>query len=199
MVGPLGPRRRRSGTPAKRRPWLRSTPGASQPRPTPPHPLPSGPMRAGDHAAHRPRRHINRLDQPGRPATPSHSGVQRADSRACPSGHLEARTPGHRTPGHRTPGRWTSARPVGRTSPRRDRTRRTGQRPAWPASGHPRDRQHPLDGPTSPRSRRLGALGHPGRRRGDGTCAAALTTAATGQLPTTTRHQAAPRRTAVLM
>src|SRR5215217_904597 len=99
---------------------------------------------------------------------------------------------------HRTRGRWTSARPVGRTSPRwtgdADRATtglagvRTSSRPAttrWAAQA-------------SPGSRRLGALGHPGRLRGDGTYAAALTAAATGQLPSTARHEAAARRTAVL-
>jgi hypothetical protein len=114
------------------------------------------------------------------------------------------RTPGHRTPGRWTPGRWTpgrwtSARPVGRTSSRRDWGRgqgndRPGRRPdisSRPATTRWAARPGPGHGA-------WGALGHPGRLRGDGTCTAALTAAATGQLPSTARHEAAPRRTALL-
>jgi hypothetical protein len=136
----------------------------------------------------------------GRPATPSHSRVQRgADTpgvaprtpEACPSGHLDAPDTG----------RVDAGRPLDRLDGRphdgtgdADRATtglagvRTSSRPAttrWAAQA-------------SPGSRRLGALGHPGRLRGDGTYAAALTAAATGQLPSTARHEAAARRTAVV-
>jgi hypothetical protein len=118
-----------AGTPAKRRPWARVDPPASQHRPPPHHRFLSGPRTVGDHAARRPRGTSTRCAQPGWPAPPSHSRVRRGPDNAaaaprtpeaCPSGHLDARTPGHRTPG-----RWTSARPAGRTSPRR--TGRGGQ------------------------------------------------------------------------
>jgi hypothetical protein len=128
-------------------------PRASQAGPTPR--IPSRQARCSqattppaDHGVHRPV-----VPNRGRPTTPSHSRVQRgADSAAaaprtpgaCPSGHLMHRTRGHRTRGHRTRGRSTSARPVGRTSPRRDRGRgqgndRPGRRPDILATG-----DHPL-------------------------------------------------------
>jgi hypothetical protein len=158
-------------------------------------------MQAGDHAARRPRRHVDPLRPAGRPATPSHSGVQRGtDSaaaaprtpQACPSGHLDA-------PDAWTPDAWTpDVRSTGWTDiPRRTGRGGQGNNRPGPASGHPRDRRPPARRPDLPGSRRPGALGHPGRLRGDGTCAAALT-AVTGQLPSTARHEAAPRRTAVL-
>jgi hypothetical protein len=160
-------------------------------------------MQAGDHGAHRPRGHVDPLRPIRRwPATPSHSRVQRgADSpaaaprtpEACLSGHLDAPdawTPDAWTLDVRSTG-WTDVLTTGLGA-------RTGQRPAWAASGHIlATGDHPLGGPTWPGSRRLGALGHPGRLRGDGTCTAALTAAATGQLPSTALD-AAPRRTALL-
>ena len=123
-------------------------------------PFPSGPMPAGDHAAHRPRRHVDPLRPAGRPATPSYSRGQRgADSAAAaprtpepgPSGHPAA-------PDAWTPDAWTlDVRSTGWTDvPTADRTRRTGQRPAWPASGHPRDRRPPAGRPDLAGSRRLG-------------------------------------------
>ena len=186
------------GTPATRRPWAAVDPRASQPRPPPHHPLPVRPD-----AGRRPRRPPTAAADPLRPAGAAVTeppGVQRgADSATAPPRTPEPVRPDTwrpRTPGHRTPGCWTSARPVGRTS-HGGPDGRTGQRPAWPASGHPRT------GDTRWAARpRLGhgAWGarHPGRLRSDGTRAAALTTPATGQLPSTPWHQAAPRRTAVL-
>ena len=168
-----------------------------------PIPFPSGPMQAGNHAARGPRRHSTSCARPGRPATPSHSGVQRGADGAAPRTRRPVRpdtwmhrTPGPWTPGHRTHGRWTSARPVDGHSPRRDRTRRTGQRPAWPASGHPRDRRPPAGQSDLARSRR------PGRSTQDGSAVMAPAprpdrrrhwTAAS-----TARHEAAPRRTALV-
>jgi hypothetical protein len=115
-VGPLGPRRRRrqdAGQAAAlaRVDLMRASHGQRRPLP-----FPSGPRPAGDHAARRPRGTSTGWTRPGRPATPSHSRVQRgADNlaalprtgEACPSGHLDARTPGHRTRGHWTPDAWT--------------------------------------------------------------------------------------------
>jgi hypothetical protein len=166
-----------------------------------------GPMPAGDHAA---ADHGGTSTRCARPATPSHSGVQRRTARRWCRGHRRPvrpdtrrpRTPGHRTPGHRTPGHRTrehrmSARPVGRTSPRPDRGRGQGN-DGLAGIRTSSDRRHPLGGPTSPRVTATGgARPSPGRLRGDGTCDAALT-AATGQLPSTARHQAAPRRIALL-
>jgi hypothetical protein len=138
--------------------------------------------------------------QPGRPATPSHPGSSARTARRQRRRHqrLSGRTPGY--PGRLDTGHLDAGCPLDRLDghPHGGPDTADRQRPARPASGHPRDRRHPLGGPTSPGSRRPGALGHPGRLRGDGTRAAALTTAATGQLPSTARHQAAPRRTAVV-
>jgi hypothetical protein len=129
-----------AGTPAKRRPWaaVDLVPASHGHRRT--IPFPSGPMPAGDHAAHRPRRHVDHL-RPAGAARHRAPGVQRgADSATAPPQTPEPVRPDTwrpRTPGHRTPGCWTSARPVGRTS-HGGPDGRTGQRPAWPASGHPR-------------------------------------------------------------
>jgi hypothetical protein len=167
------------------------------------HRFPSGPMQAGDHAARGPRGHINRWTQPrgGPPprATPGPARRGQRGGSAADTAGLSVRTPG--CSGRLDTGRVDAGRPLdrldGRIPPRRDRGRgqgndrlagvRTPSRPATPAGR-----------PTAPGSRRLGTLGHPGRLRGDGTCAAALTAAATGQLPSTARHEAAPRRTALL-
>jgi hypothetical protein len=117
---------------ASTRPWHRGT-SIRCARPGGPHSQPLQVQRDADRAAALPR-----------------------TAEACPSGH---RTPGHRTRGHWTSDAWTlDVRSTGWTDiPRRDRTRRTGQRPAWPASGHPRSGDHPLGGPTSPGSQRWGA------------------------------------------
>jgi hypothetical protein len=91
--------------------------------------------------------HVDRLRPRGaaRHTESLHFRVQRrADSaataprtlEACPSGHLD--TPDAWTP---TRGRWTSARPVWTDVPTAGPRTRTRQRPAWPASGHPRDRR----------------------------------------------------------
>jgi hypothetical protein len=153
-------------------------------------PSPSGQARCrqattppADHGA---RGTWTRCARPGRPATPSHSRSSAARTgRRQRRGHQRPVRPDTwrpRTPGHRTPERWTSARPVGRTShggpDEADR-----QRPAWPASEHPRGRRPPAGRPDLARVTAPGALGHPRRLRGDGTGAAALTAAATGQLP----------------
>jgi hypothetical protein len=138
-----------AGTPAKRRPWARVDPRASQTRPTPRHPVPSGPMQAGDHVACGPRRHVDPPRPTGAPATPSHSRSSAArTARRQRRGHrsLSVRTPGHRTPGHRT-----SARPVGRTSPQRDRGRgqgndQPGRRPDILATGDTRWAARPRPG-----------------------------------------------------
>jgi hypothetical protein len=125
-----------AGTPAKRWPWLWWTLVRARHGQRRPLPFWSGPMRAGDHAARGPRRHVDPLRPAG--AAVSHTEptpVQRgATARRQRRGHRRPvrpdtwmhRTPGHRTPGHRTRGHWTSARPVGRTSPRRDRGRGQG-------------------------------------------------------------------------
>jgi len=134
-----------AGTPAKRRPWaaVDLVPASHGHRRT--IPFPSGPMPAGDHAAHRPRRHVDPCARPGRPVTEP-PGVQRgADSATAAPRTPEPVRPDTwrpRTPGHRTPdtGHLDAGGPLDRLDghPTADRTRRTGQRPAWPASGHPR-------------------------------------------------------------
>jgi hypothetical protein len=87
------------------------------------------------------------------PARRGHPGGSAADT-----GGLSVRTPGctgHRRPVrpdtwmHRTPDAWTlDVRSTGWTDvPTMGLGTRTGQRPAWPASGHPRDRRPPAGRP----------------------------------------------------
>jgi hypothetical protein len=181
---PPGPaaRRRRAGKPAKP-----ADPGYGRPscEPRTANVAPSLPVRSD--AGRRPRRRP-RTTAARRPAAPDrgaahHTEPLRGPARpgqrgsAADTGGLSVRTPGH----------WMSARPVGRTSSRWDRGRgqgndRPSQRPDILATG-----DHPLGGPTLPGSRRLGALGHPGRSRH---LRRVLTAAATGQLPGTARHKA---------
>jgi hypothetical protein len=71
-------------------------------------------------------RHTEPPVQPGADraaAAPRNRRPGRPDTWSWTAGH---RTAGHRTRGRWMRGRWTSARPVGRTSSRPDRTRRTG-------------------------------------------------------------------------
>jgi hypothetical protein len=197
-VGPPGPRRRRSRTPAKRRPWLRR-PHGSQARPPLRHPFPSGPMQAGDHAARGPR--ARRPAAPGRGgpphrATPGSSAARTARQQRRGHRSVSVRTPG--CTGRLDTGRLDAGCPLDRLDgrPTADRTRRTGQRPAGV-----RTSSRPATTRWAARPRRVTAPGDarpPRTARGDGTGAAALTAATTGQLPSTTRHDAAPRRTAVL-
>jgi hypothetical protein len=117
-------------------------PRGSQARPTPRIPFPSGPMRAGDHAARGPRRRVDPLRPTGtaRPtATPGPARRGQRGGSAADTGGLSFRTPGwHRTRGRWMCRRWTSARPVGRTSPRRDRGRGQGNdRPGVRTSSRP--------------------------------------------------------------
>ena len=200
-VGRWGQGGAAAGTPAKRRPWARGRPSC-EPATATAAPSLSRQDRCGQ-ATTPPADHggmSTRCARPGRPATPSQSGVQRADRAAAAPRTPERVRPDTRmprTPGHRTRGCWMSARPVGRTSPRRtgrggQGNDRPGRRPDILATG-----DTPWAARPRPGSPRLGALGHPRRLRGDGTCATALT-AATGQLPSTARHEAAPRRTALL-
>jgi hypothetical protein len=173
-------------------------------------PFPSGPMQAGDHAAHRPRGHVDPLrpagavrhTEPLRGPGRGQGGGSAADTGACPSGHLDAPdawTPDAWTPDAWTPDAWTlDVRSTGWTDIAR-RTGRGGQGNDRP--GRRPDSSRPASTPGRPDLARVaapGALGHPGWLRGDGTCAAALTAAAPGQLPSTARHQAAPRRSALL-
>ena len=113
-------------------------PPASRHRQPPRHPFPSGPMPAGDLAAHRPRRHVDPLRPAGAARHRATPGASARTARRQRRGHQRPVRPDTwtpRTPGHRTPGRWT-VRSTGWTDiPTADRTRRTGQRPAWPASG----------------------------------------------------------------
>jgi hypothetical protein len=149
-------------------------------------------------ADHRP------IDPPGpagAAATPNHSGSSAARTgRRQRRGHwsVSVRTPD--APDARSPDTWMlDVRSTGWTDvSTADWTRRTRQRPGWPASGHPRHWRPPPGGPTPPGHGTWGRSGQPGRLRGDGPCAAALTAATTGQLPSTARHDAAPRRTALL-
>jgi hypothetical protein len=189
--------RRRSGGLGCRRTLVRARHG-----PTQHHPFPSDLMRSGDQAASGPRRHVEPAAPNGAArSTEPFQGPARHRQRGCraaDTGGLSVRTPGWiRSRGHRTCGHRTSARPIGRTSARRtedaDRATtgvagvRTCWRPAttrWAAN---------LAGAAA-----SGPLGHPLRLRGDTTCAAALTAAATEQLRSTAQHEAAPRRTALV-
>jgi hypothetical protein len=185
------PGRRPSGGPG-----LRSTscqPATANAAPS----LPSGSMAAGDHAARRPRGHVDPLRPTGAARTPVRRGADSAAAaprtpQACPSGHLDA-------PDTWTPDAWTlDVRSTGgRTFPTagpdeadRATTGLAGVRtPSRPATTRRAVRPRPVTAP--------GAL-DPGRLRGDGTCAAAGRrrhwTAAS-----TARHEAAPRRTALVL
>jgi hypothetical protein len=181
-----------AGKPARWRPRLRSTlvrARHGQRRTTL---FPSGPMQAGDHAAHRPRRHVDHWPRPGRPATPSHPGSS-ADSPAAAPRTPETRLSGHPdAPDAWTPDTWTpDVRSTGWTDvPTTGPWTRTTT--GWPASGHS---WRPAITRWAARLHRVTA---PGGARpamtapGDGPCAAALTAAITGQLPSTARHEAAP-------
>jgi len=197
-VGPLGPGGAAAGTPAKRRPWATSTLVRASHGQRRTIPFPSGPMRAGDHAARGPRGHVDPLRPAGAARHRATPGSSARTARRQRRGHQRPVRPD--TWMYRTPDTWMlDVRSTGWTDiPTADRTRRTGQRPAWPASGHLATGDTRWAARPSPGSRRLGALGHPRRLGGDGTCAAALTAAATGQLPSTARQEAAPRRTAVV-
>jgi hypothetical protein len=83
------------------------------------------------------RGHLDPCAQPGGPHTQPLQVQRDADRAAALPRTAEACPSGHRTPGHRTPGRWDVRSTVGRTSTAGPGAR-TGQRPAWPASGHPR-------------------------------------------------------------
>jgi hypothetical protein len=177
-------------------------PKASQARPTPRHPLPVRPDAGRRQRRPRTTGHVDRLSP--REAA-HHTELLQGPARRGQCGGSAADTggPSVRTPGHTKrldAGRVDAGRPLDRLdAPSHGGLgTQTRQRPAWPASGHPRDRRPPGGRPDSPGSRRLGALGYPERLRGDGTCAAALTSAAIGRLPSTAQHEAAPRRTAVV-
>jgi hypothetical protein len=152
-IGPLGPRRRRRRNAGQAAALatvdlVRASHG--QPRT-----IPSRPARCRqattpptDH------RHIDPLRPAGRPATPNHSGSSAARTgaaaaprtpEACPSGHLDGT-------GRLDTGRLDAGCPLDRLDghPTADRTRRTEQRPTWPASGLLATGDHPPGGPTSP-------------------------------------------------
>jgi hypothetical protein len=115
-VGPPGPRRRRSRDAGQAAALATVDPPASRHRQPPRHRFPCGPMPAGDHAAHRPRGHVDPLRPAGAARHAEPLQVQRgADTRggsAADTRGVSVRTPGctgHLE--HRTPGRWRSARP----------------------------------------------------------------------------------------
>jgi hypothetical protein len=194
-VGPLGLRRRRSRD-AGQAAALATVDlmGVRHGQP-PHHPFPSGPRQAGDHAARGPRRHVDPLRPAGAahhteplqgPARPGQRGGSAADTRG-----LSVRTPG-------CTGRLDTGRPPDRLDgrPQGGQWRRTVRRTAWLASGHPR----------CPRRRRPPA-GWPKLAWGCSVCGARQPMTAcddetcrrgTKQLPSTARHEAAPRRTALL-
>jgi hypothetical protein len=169
-----------AGTPTKRRPWATVDlvpAGHGQP---PHHRFPSGPMQATT----RPR--TPGAPRPTGPAGGPHTQplqVQRdADhaaavprtAQACPSGHLNTRhlDTGHRTPDVGRPLDGLDGRPTAGPGRGQGNDRR-GRRPDILAPATPAGRPD-LTRVTAP-----GALGHPGRPRGNGTCAGALTAAAT--------------------
>jgi hypothetical protein len=99
----------------------------------PHHPFPSGPMPVGDHAARRSRRHVDPLRPTGAVGHSEPLQVQRGADSAAAAPPVSRRPGAMQVSGRtglRCPRRAAvlSARPVRRTSPRRDRTRRTGQR-----------------------------------------------------------------------
>ena len=189
-----------AGTPAKRRPWLRST--VVRGRHGQRRPLPCRPARCGQ-ATTPPADtgHVDSLRPAGaaRPTEPLQvqRGADRAAAalrtpKACPSGHLDAPdawTPDAWTPDVRSTG-WTDIpRWTGRGGQGNDRP---GRRPDTLATG-----DHPPGRPTSP------GHGARGRSTQDGSAVMAPAprpdrrrhwTAAS-----TARHEAAPRRTALVL
>jgi hypothetical protein len=161
-IGPPGPRRRRRRDAGQAAALATVNPRASQPRPTPHHP--SRPARCRqatapptDHGHVDPRRptgaahHTEPLRGPARPG-------QRGGS-AADTGGLSVRRPG-RT-GRLDTGRvdvrstgWTDVPTAGPDEADRATT-------GWPMSGHPRDRRHPLGGPTFARVRAPGGARPP--------------------------------------
>ena len=141
-------------------------------------------------------RHTEPLQGPARRGQPGGS--------AADTGGLPVRTPGctGRLDTERLDaGRLDAGRPLDRLDGRPHDGTGDEDRATTGLGGvrtYPRDRRPPAGRPDLARVTAPGALGHPGRLRGDGTCTAALTAAATGQLPSTAPHEAAPRRTALL-
>ena len=123
-------------------------------------------MQAGNHAAHRPRRHVDPLRPAGAARHTEPLQVQRGGG-AADTGGLSVRTPGYTgrldtgrlDTGRLDTGRADAGCPLDRLDghPHRgpDETDRAttgpGRRPDILATG-----DHPLGGPTSPESRRLG-------------------------------------------
>ena len=103
---PPGPRRRRSRDAGQAAALGCGRPRASQPRPPPHHPLPvrpdagRRPRRPPTAAARRPLRPAGaaRHRATRGPARRGQRDGSAADTRACPAGHLEARTPGLEAP-----------------------------------------------------------------------------------------------------
>jgi hypothetical protein len=201
---PGGERGAAARTHAKRRPRSGVETRASRALPTPDHPPPPGrfgPRRPSRSPTTAPRR--TRCANRGRPGRTDAFRIQRgADSAAAAgadTGRLSVRTPGSRRwCGHRSPWTpdigptsWTDVRPHG------GQRTRTQQRTAWPASGHPgRPRRR-----RPPAERRKASLGLQRLRRSaphDGSAVPTLAAAVIGQLRSTARHDAAPRRTALL-
>jgi hypothetical protein len=118
------------------------------------------------------RGHLDPLRPAGGPPHPTTPGPARRGPRggsAADSAGLSVRTPEHRTPGHRTP---DTGHPLDGLDGRPRRDRGADRATTSVAGVRTSSRRRPrLGGPTSPGSQRLGALGHPGRPRGDGTCA----------------------------
>jgi hypothetical protein len=108
------------------------------------------------------------------------------------------RTLGYRTRGHRTPG---PHRTLDTGRPHSGQRTRTGRRTAWPASGHPRPPRRRRPPPGYQPSLGLQRLRRSATHGGSAVttpAGAALTAAATEQLLSTARHEAAPRRTALV-
>jgi hypothetical protein len=163
--------RRRGGAPASgramRRPSSAGDPSCEPPRANA---GPSVPVRPD--AGRRPRRprttaaRRTHCAQRGRPAAPSHA---RGPARCADSAAAEPRTPEARPSGHLDgtgrvdTGRVDTGRPLDRLDgrPHGGRRTRTGRGPAWPASGHPRNRRPPAGRPDLARVAASGALGHP--------------------------------------
>jgi hypothetical protein len=145
-----------------RRPWLRSNLMRARHGQLRTIPFWSRPMQAGDHAARRPRHHVDALRPAGAAATPSHSGSSARTGRRQRRGHrsVSVRTPD--APDTWTPDTWAldvrstvAGRPHGGPDEADRATTgqadiRTSSRPATPA-----------ERPDLAGSRRLGPLGQP--------------------------------------
>jgi hypothetical protein len=202
LIGQPGEHGAAAGAPAKRRPRSAVDTRASHPRPTFDHPSRQArfgqrrPSHSPTTAIHRTWVHHTRPVPPQRRPGSSAMRTARLQRPRTPDAWLSGHPGSHRTRGHRSPGHRTSARPVGRTSAWRtaDADRATnGVAGVRTPSAATTIATAGWAAQTSLGLQRLRCSAADDRSAYD-TPAAAVP----GQLRSTARHEAAPRRTAVV-